>query len=129
MIAGNAMGRRAAYMFGNFRQNPEGAIDSGLGKGVVVGNITMLPPTDIITETGQKLFLDGIEFEFQLTPGAEAPSEFIFYLPQMKALCVAEEVNAVMHNLYTPRGAKTRDALVWVRHLNDTIELLEKEQR
>ena len=41
----------------------------------------------------------------------------------MKALCVAEEVNAVMHNLYTPRGAKTRDALVWVRHLNDTIEL------
>ena len=83
----------------------------------------MLPPTDIITETGQKLVLDGVEFEFQLTPGAEAPSEFIFYLPQMKALCVAEEVNAVMHNLYTPRGAKTRDALIWVRHLNDTIEL------
>ena len=124
VIAGNAMGRRAAYMFGNFlSKTPEGAIDSGLGKGVVVGNITMLPPTDIITETGQKLVLDGVEFEFQLTPGAEAPSEFIFYLPQMKALCVAEEVNAVMHNLYTPRGAKTRDALVWVRHLNDTIEL------
>ena len=53
VIAGNAMGRRAAYMFGNFlSKTPEGAIDSGLGKGVVVGNITMLPPTDIITETG-----------------------------------------------------------------------------
>ena len=124
VIAGNAMGRRAAYMFGNFLpRTPDGAIDSGLGKGLVVGNITLLSPTDTITETGQKLVLDGVEFEFQLTPGAEAPSEFIFYLPQMKALCVAEEVNAVMHNLYTLRGAKTRDALIWVRHLNDTIEL------
>ena len=124
VIAGNAMGRRAAYMFGNFLpRTSDGAIDSGLGKGVVVGNITLLSPTDTISETGQKLVLDGVEFEFQLTPGAEAPSEFIFYLPQMKALCVAEEVNAVMHNLYTPRGAKTRDALIWVRHLNDTIEL------
>ena len=28
-----------------------------------------------------------------------------------------------MHNLYTPRGAKTRDALIWSRHLTDTLEL------
>tara|TARA_B100000700_G_scaffold233083_1_gene258210 strand:- start:147 stop:1439 length:1293 start_codon:yes stop_codon:yes gene_type:complete len=111
-------------MFGGFLgRTPEGAIDSGLGKGVVFGSITMLTPTDTISETGEKLILDGVEFEFQHTPGAEAPSEFIFYLPEMRALCVSEEVNAVMHNLYTPRGAKTRDALIWVRHLTQTIEL------
>ena len=124
VIAGNAMGRRAGYMFGNLiPRDPQGSIDSGLGKGVAFGSITLLRPTDDITKTGQKLVLDGIEFEFQLTPGAEAPAEFVFYLPKWKALCVAEEVNGVMHNLYTPRGAKTRDALIWARHLTDMLEL------
>ena len=124
VIAGNAMGRRAAYMFGNvLPRTPVGAVDAGLGKTVAFGSFTLLTPTDTITQTGQTLTLDGVEFEFQHTPGAEAPSEFMFYLPQMKALCLAEEVNAVMHNLYTLRGAKTRDALIWVKHLNDTIDL------
>ena len=124
VIAGNAMGRRAGYMFGNLiPRDPQGSIDSGLGKGVAFGSITLLPPTDIITATGQTLVLDGVEIEFQLTPGAEAPAEFVFYLPKWKALCVAEEVNGVMHNLYTPRGAKTRDALIWSRHLTDMLEL------
>jgi alkyl sulfatase BDS1-like metallo-beta-lactamase superfamily hydrolase len=124
VIAGNAMSRRAAYMFGNLLPlTPQGNVDSGLGKGVAFGSITLLTPTDIIDHTGQTLTLDGVDIEFQLTPGAEAPAEFIFYLPQLKALCVAEQVNGVMHNLYTPRGAKTRDALIWARHLTDTIEL------
>ena len=124
VIAGNAMGRRAGYMFGNLiPRTPQGSIDSGLGKGVAFGSITLLKPTDDITETGQKLVLDGVEIEFQLTPGAEAPAEFVFYLPKWNALCVAEEVNGVMHNLYTPRGAKTRDALIWSRHLTDMLEL------
>jgi len=124
VIAGNAMSRRAGYMFGNLlERTPQGAIDSGLGKGVAFGSITLLTPTDDITATGQKLVLDGVEIEFQLTPGAEAPAEFVFYLPKWNALCVAEEVNGVMHNLYTPRGAKTRDALIWSRHLTDMLEL------
>ncbi|MED5324492.1 MAG: alkyl sulfatase dimerization domain-containing protein, partial [Pseudomonadota bacterium] len=124
VIAGNAMGRRATYMFGNLLPpTVQGNVDSGLGKGVAFGTISLLTPTDVITATGQKLVLDGVTFEFQNVPGAEAPAEFIFYLPEFKALCLAEEVNAVMHNLYTPRGAKTRDALIWSRHLTDTLEL------
>ena len=124
VIAGNAMGRRATYMFGNLLPpTAQGNIDSGLGKGVAFGTISLLTPTDVITATGQKLVLDGVTFEFQNVPGAEAPAEFIFYLPEFNALCLAEEVNAVMHNLYTPRGAKTRDALIWSRHLTDTLEL------
>ncbi|MBL6787321.1 MAG: MBL fold metallo-hydrolase [PS1 clade bacterium] len=124
VIAGNAMGRRASYMFGNLLPSTtKGNVDSGLGKGVAFGTISLLTPTDTISATGQKLVLDGVTFEFQHTPGAEAPAEFIFYLPELNALCLAEEVNAVMHNLYTPRGAKTRDALIWSRHLTDTLEL------
>lgn len=124
VIAGNAMSRRAFYMFGNpLPRTATGNIDSGLAKGVAFGTISLLTPTDLITRTGQKLVLDGVTFEFQNVPGAEAPAEFIFYLPEFKALCLAEEVNAVMHNLYTPRGAKVRDALIWSRHLTDTLEL------
>ncbi len=124
VIAGNAMIRRVGYMFGVFLpRNSQAHVDTGLGKALPPGRMTLLPPTDIISETGQTLNVDGIEFEFQMTPHAEAPAEFLFYLPQFKALCLAEEVNGVMHNLYTLRGAKTRDTLIWVRHLNETIQL------
>lgn len=124
VIAGNAMMRRVGYMFGVFLpRNSEAHVDTGLGKALPPGRITLLQPTDIIRETGQTLTLDGVDFEFQMTPHAEAPAEFLFYLPQFKALCLAEEVNAVMHNIYTLRGAKTRDTLIWVRHLNETIRL------
>lgn len=124
VIAGNAMFRRVTYMFGSLLPiGPEAHVDNGLGKSVSTGSVSLLSPTDYITATGQTLNLDGVDFEFQLTPGAEAPAEFMFYLPQFKALCVAEEVNGVLHNLYTLRGAKTRDALIWVRHLNDTLRL------
>ena len=78
VIAGNAMGRRATYMFGNLLPpTVQGNIDSGLGKGVAFGTISLLTLTDVITATGQKLVLDGVTFEFQNVPGAEAPAEFI----------------------------------------------------
>jgi alkyl sulfatase BDS1-like metallo-beta-lactamase superfamily hydrolase len=113
VIAGNAMIRRVGYMFGLFLpRNSEAHVDTGLGKALPPGRMTLLPPTDIISETGQTLTVDGVDFEFQMTPHAEAPAEFL-----------AEEVNGVMHNLYTLRGAKTRDTLIWVRHLNETIRL------
>ena len=124
VMAGNAMGRRATYMFGNLLPpTPQGNVGSGLGKAVAFGELGLLRPSDSITRTGQKLVLDGVEFEFQLTPHAEAPSEFMFYLPQFKAFCTAEQANGTMHNLYTPRGAKVRDALIWARHLTDALEL------
>ena len=60
VIAGNAMGRRASYMFGNLLPSTtKGNVDSGLGKGVAFGTISLLTPTDTISATGQKLVLDG----------------------------------------------------------------------
>ena len=67
--------------------------------------------------------IDGVAIEFQLTPGTEAPAEMNFYFPQFKALCMAENCNATMHNVYTPRGAEIRDALGWSRYINEAIEL------
>ena len=67
--------------------------------------------------------IDGLEFEFLMAPGSEAPSEMHFYIPALKALCTAENACHSLHNFYTLRGAKTRDSSKWVRYLNQTLEM------
>ena len=52
--------------------------------------------------------IDGVELEFQLTPGTEAPAEMNTWLPQYKALWMAENCTGTLHNLYTLRGAEVR---------------------
>ena len=124
VMAGNAMSRRASFMYGNVLPKDEkGNIGGGLGVTTAAGEVTLIAPTDIISETGQNMIVDGVEIEFQYTPGAEAPAEMMFYFPQMKAICQAEIVNSTMHNLYTLRGAEVRDALIWAKHINEAIEL------
>lgn len=128
IIAGNVMGRRAAYQSGSgLDKGPSGQVDSGLGKTASNGHVSLIPPTDIISETGSCLDIDGIEIIFQNTPGTEAPAEFNFYFPQFKALCMAENCTHTMHNLYTPRGAEVRDAKVWARFINESIEMFSEK--
>jgi alkyl sulfatase BDS1-like metallo-beta-lactamase superfamily hydrolase len=63
-----------------------------------------------------------VPFVFQYTPESEAPAELAFYLPAQKAYCGAEIVSHNLHNLYTLRGAKVRDALKWSGYIDDAIE-------
>ena len=124
ILAGNQMARRAGYMFGAFLpKGPKGHIGSGLGQGISIGSSGLIPPTTSITHTGQTLEIDGVKMVFQMAPGAEAPEEFMFYLPQFKAFCQAEEMNRNLHNLLTPRGAQIRNGLVWSKHIDKTIDL------
>ncbi|MYR07739.1 MBL fold metallo-hydrolase [Gordonia sp. SID5947] len=123
VYAGNAMIRRAEYMYGqNLPVNGTGVISTGLGIALSQGQMSLLQPTDVISASGQELVLDGIRFEFQYTPDSEAPAEMHFYLPDMRALCMAENVSHHMHNLYTPRGAQVRDALGWSRYLDEALQ-------
>jgi alkyl sulfatase BDS1-like metallo-beta-lactamase superfamily hydrolase len=124
VLAGNAMSRRALYMFGFLLgRGPREHVDSGLGKSSTPGSFSLIPPTVTITETGTRMEIDGVELVFQNTPGAEAPAEMMLYLPQWRALCGAENVSHVLHNVYTLRGAKVRDALQWSRYLDETLAL------
>jgi alkyl sulfatase BDS1-like metallo-beta-lactamase superfamily hydrolase len=125
VMAGVAMGRRADYMYGRrLARSPRGHVDTGLGKEPPRGGtIGILAPTDTIDHTGQTLTLDGVEFVFQYTPGSEAPAEFTFYLPRHKAFCGAEVVSHNLHNVYTLRGAKVRDALRWSGYIDEAIGL------
>jgi len=124
VLAGNAMGRRATYMYGALLpRGPKGHVDAGLGKTVSMGSVSLVPPTKSICETGEKLTIDGVEIVFQVTPDTEAPSEMNFYFPQFKALCMAENCSCHLHNIYTPRGAQVRDAKAWSYYINEAIEL------
>jgi len=128
VFAGAAMSRRAQFMYGALlERGPRGQVDAGLGKTNSLGTVTLIHPTDSITETGQKLTLDGVEIEFQLTPGTEAPAEMNFWFPQFRALCMAENCSHNLHNLYTPRGAQVRDALAWARYMDEAIVRYEGE--
>ncbi len=121
IIAGPAMTRRSTYQFGrDLKPGPLGLAGSGIGTQLSVGSIRLLPPSHTITRTGERMTLDGVEFVFQVTPGAEAPAEMNFYLPGKRALCLAENANVTMHNVLTPRGALVRDAQVWAHYLTES---------
>jgi alkyl sulfatase BDS1-like metallo-beta-lactamase superfamily hydrolase len=124
IVAGVAMSRRSLFMYGSRLPHGErGHIGSGLGKGPALGTIGILPPTQIISKTTTELTIDGVKFIFQNAPGSEAPAELTFYLPDLKTFCGAEVVSHNMHNLYTLRGAKVRDALKWSGYIDEIIEL------
>lgn len=120
ILAGTAMLRRSSYMYGkNLPRNEYGHIDSGLGKGPAFGQFSIIEPNILVGKTPTNLNVDGVDFQFQYTPGSEAPAEFTFYLPEYKVLSGAELVSRNMHNLYTLRGAKVRDALKWSNYIEE----------
>jgi alkyl sulfatase BDS1-like metallo-beta-lactamase superfamily hydrolase len=123
VVVGIAMARRSVYQFGkNLERSPKGLVDTGLGKGVAYGTIGILPPTLSISQPTQEATLDGVRFVFHNVPGAEAPAELSFVLPEKKAYCGAENLVQTMHNLLPLRGSKVRDALRWAGYLDQALE-------
>ena len=122
VMAGNAMSRRASYMYGNLLpKTSEGQVGAGLGPTTSAGTITLIPPTHLIMENGAKQDIAGLSFEFWMAPNSEAPSEMFFYIHDYKALCTAEDATHTLHNTYSLRGAKIRDPLVWSKYLNEVL--------
>lgn len=122
--AGTAMTRRATYMYGTFLPLGErGLVDVGLGKGQSRGTVGLIAPTDTVSETGERRFVDGVEFQFQMASGTEAPAEMTIYLPQFRVLDSAEIACPLLHNVLTLRGAQVRDPKKWATVLNEMIAL------
>ncbi len=123
IMVGTAMTRRSSYQFGrDLERSATGLVDTGLGKGVVYGQVGILPPTLLIDQPTQELDLDGVRFVFHNVPGAEAPSELTFSIPARKVYGGAEILAQTMHNLLPVRGAKVRDALRWSGYLQEALE-------
>jgi alkyl sulfatase BDS1-like metallo-beta-lactamase superfamily hydrolase len=124
VIAGNAMSRRAMYMYGMLLpRGPRGSVGSGLGVTTSGGQLGLIAPNRLIARTGEELVIDGVRMVFQLTPGTEAPAEMNTYFPQFRALWMAENATHTMHNVLTLRGAQVRDALRWSHYLDEAISL------
>lgn len=122
VMMGVAMGRRSLYMYGGrLPRDAKGLVDNGLGKAVGYGRIGILPPTLVVDQPHQEVVIDGRRFVFHNVPGSEAPSEFVFQLPEFKAFGGAEVMGHTLHNLYTLRGAKVRDALKWAGYLDESL--------
>lgn len=143
VIAGNAMGRRAVYMYGSLLdRSAKGSVNAGLGMTTSTGVPGLILPDkeNIISEETESLptdncwtsltdqglcphDIDGVAMIFQMTPGTEAPAEMNTWLPHLEALWMAENTTNTMHNILTLRGAKVRDALLWAKYINETIDL------
>lgn len=118
VYAGIAMARRAQFQYGTVLDKGEkGALSVGIGMGQSTGTVALIAPTYEIGEDVPKLTIDGLEIEFQLTPGTEAPAEMNAYFPKYRALWMAENCTGTMHNLYTLRGAEVRDANDWAKYI------------
>lgn len=123
VLAGPAMYRRVQYQFGTpLPTGPRAQVDCGLGKALSSGTVTLIAPTHTIVEAVETHVVDGVEIEFMLTPGTEAPAEMHMYFPQFRALCAAENACHCMHNVLTIRGALVRDPRIWSHYLDVTLE-------
>ena len=124
VLAGITMSRRASYMYGlHLATSPRGHVTTGLGQAPARGQVGIARPTDLVDHTPQEIVVDGLPMIFQYVPDSEAPAELTFYVPSARAFCGAEIVSHTMHNLYTLRGAKVRDALRWSRYVDEAIRL------
>lgn len=122
VLAGNAMSRRAQYMYGALLpRSASGQVDAGLGKSLSRGTITLIAPNELIDKAVETRRVAGVEIEFQLTSGTEAPAEMNLYFPQLRALNIAENAVRSQHNILTIRGAKVRDAKLWSQYLGQTL--------
>jgi alkyl sulfatase BDS1-like metallo-beta-lactamase superfamily hydrolase len=122
VLMGAAMARRSMYMYGSrLPRDATGLVDNGLGKAVAYGRVGILAPTVTVEGEGSTLELDGLRFVFHNVPDSEAPSEFVFSIPELRAFCGAEIMGHTLHNLYTLRGAKVRDGLAWAGWLDASL--------
>jgi alkyl sulfatase BDS1-like metallo-beta-lactamase superfamily hydrolase len=122
VYAGNAMNRRLFYQYGLLLPaSPHGYVGQGLGQAVSAGATGLIAPTRYVEKSIEEFEVDGVRMVFQNTPNTEAPREMNTYIPEIKALWMAENVIASLHNIYTLRGAQVRDPLNWSKYIGEAL--------
>lgn len=123
VIAGIYMGRRAGFQFGAaLPRTATGQVGTGLGQVLPSNNrASLAKPTMEVAKGAAPVVIDGVTFEFIDAAASEAPAEFMFYLPEFKALCSSEVATGTFHNVLTQRGAKARDTLNWSKAIDTAL--------
>jgi alkyl sulfatase BDS1-like metallo-beta-lactamase superfamily hydrolase len=68
---------------------------------VSAGAVGLIAPNRLVEKEIEEIEVDGIKMVFQDTPNTEAPTEMNTYIPAMKALWMAENVIASLHNIFS----------------------------
>ncbi|WP_407525932.1 alkyl/aryl-sulfatase [Methylobacterium oryzisoli] len=122
IYAGNAMNRRLFFQYGLLLPPaPHGFVGQGLGQGVSSGATGLIAPTRIVEQDVEAFEVDGVPMVFQNTPNTESPAQMNTWIPGLKALWMAENVIASLHNIYTLRGAPVRDPLRWSKYIAEAL--------
>ncbi len=124
VLYGNIMSRRSIYQYGFvLPKNDKGFVTAALGPLVVAGDNGLPTAVREVTseDEGKLINIDGINFDFRLTPETEAPSEMAFMIPEWGAITMGENVNSLQHNVYSMRGAKIRDAGKWGKDIHKAV--------
>ena len=117
VYAGGAMKRRGCYQVGaGLEPGIEGKVSVGCGLDQARGTNSFIMPTYYITEDITKK-IDGLTIDFQVTNETEAVANMQNYFQDYHALWVADNCIGTLHNIYTMRGAKVRDAKLWAQAL------------
>ncbi len=128
VFAGFAMQRRSNYQYGSILEaGIYGTLSIGIGISLPSGTGSYYSPTFVVTEEVFETTVDGVAMTFQLTPGTESPAEMNTWLPDYKALWMAENCTGTLHNLYTLRGAEVRDANDWAQYIMEAQALFGDE--
>ncbi|KAJ3337109.1 hypothetical protein HDU93_001582 [Gonapodya sp. JEL0774] len=136
VLAGNAMTRRATYMYGGLLpQSATGQVDVGLGKNTSKGRVSLIAPTVLIKNTTETHLVDGIETVFYLrirhVPSAVAASQHGGNSDEKSPQLASHSGTALRSHIiylysltrYTIRGAKVRDGNLWSRYINHALHV------
>ena len=113
VYAGGAMRRRGEYQVGaSLGAGLKETVSIGPAITYVNGTASYIRPTYVIEED-QTIEIDGIHVDFLLADDTEAVANMLNYFREYRALWVADNCIGTMHNIYTMRGARIRDAKAW----------------
>ncbi|MGN0376790.1 MAG: alkyl sulfatase dimerization domain-containing protein [Suilimivivens sp.] len=114
LYAGVAMNRRLKYQGGLLiKHDPKGAQGMGLSGNLGIhGAATAIPPNVQIAEE-QTLTIDGVSIDFIPTPNTETRAHMAVYDKNNRVLFLGDNSMGTLHNTYTMRGARVRDAGAW----------------
>ena len=152
IYASHIKGRIRNYMMGNLVKSigVTGSLGIGIGLGMSSGTISYIEPTYEVQETGEKMAIDGINFEFQLTTDSLATAEMNIYIKADKTkinkgdkdaeddkeieevededvetgvLFVSDNACGCLGELYGTNDVQLRDGISVAEHLMDTYVL------
>jgi alkyl sulfatase BDS1-like metallo-beta-lactamase superfamily hydrolase len=124
-VLGPILGIRSAFSAGDpiLSPGPEGRVNAGLGPLFFGGELTLIPPTELIPTDGQRDFeIAGVKMTVRHTPG-DIYDNITTWFPEWKIYHFAEVLQGEnFPNLHTIRGTRYRDPQRWFQSIDGMRE-------